>query len=312
MFELPLDPEELFVLHAVSAVDCPRFVVQLAIRKYPTQLFQRDEHGRSPLMIACAAPIYPYHNLSDDMSWTHDNVDDDNNNNNNDNDDGSTDHSEEQATTQRSIETTHETNLTAVETSEESESLPHVQESKLSVIELILQSSKILAEMIQSSPEQKEILKYGGADWVDPSGRLPLHIAIDSGKTWNDGIDALIKIYPESISITDRSTKLFPYQLAATKAIQNDSAVNDCYKLLRLNPTVLSMNNSGPSATTTTTATLTGSAGRSDDTPISSSTTFVETITPTVTDTGTFLSSSTNDFSTIDRDDFFPRKRRKF
>ena len=211
-------PSTMFVLHAVSAVDCPRFVVQLAIRKYPMQLLQRDEHGRSPLMVACAAPIYSYHSLSDDLfSWIE------------------ADDEDIHARGRR-----HDQGPDANSTPP----VGRMPESKSSVIELILQAGKCLSEFTQSSTDEQLTMKYGGADWVDPSGRLPLHIAIESGKTWKDGIDALIQAYPESIGITDRSTKLYPYQLAATKAIANDHASNDCYQLLRLNPTVLSMGNS--------------------------------------------------------------------
>ena len=291
-FESPVDQELPFVLHAVSAVDCPRFVVQLAIRKYRTQLFQRDEYGRSPLMVACAAPIYSCHNLSDDMSWTHDNIDDE----------GNIEQDEESRAQRQGIPLELDQNYRTLEATEENDLLPHALESKLSVIELILQASINLVEVIELSPEQQHMMKYSGADWVDPSGRLPLHIAIDSGKMWSDGLDALIKRYPESISMTDRLTKLYPYQLAATKATQNDSTINDCYKLLRLNPTVLSMSSYGSNA-------------RRADSPLSPLNTVpsVEEITTEI-DTDVFIPATSDIFTSTcsTSNESTQRKRRKF
>lgn len=70
-----------------------------------------------------------------------------------------------------------------------------------------------------------------GAAVTDPSGRLPLHIALNSGKRWHQGIRDLVEYYPESVKVADQSSKLFPYQLAATKA-----DLSTCYELLRCHP----------------------------------------------------------------------------
>ncbi len=49
-------------------------------------------------------------------------------------------------------------------------------------------------------------------------GELPLHIAIKSGQCWSTGvIPELISAYPESLSIRDKETDLFPFQIAAVK-----------------------------------------------------------------------------------------------
>jgi ankyrin repeat protein len=55
-----------FLVHAASAVDCPRAVVKIATIFYPEQLNQKDELGRTPLMLAAQAPVYKVRDLSDD------------------------------------------------------------------------------------------------------------------------------------------------------------------------------------------------------------------------------------------------------
>ena len=45
-------------------------------------------------------------------------------------------------------------------------------------------------------------------------GRLPLHMAIASGKGWKD-LERMIDIIPATLSIRDPSTGLFPFQMVA-------------------------------------------------------------------------------------------------
>jgi ankyrin repeat protein len=203
-----------WILHAAAAMDCPRPVLQIATRIYHPQLTERDEQGRTPLMVACAAPIYPVHNLSSD-GYTLDDDDD------------------------RRHHDHHEMVPRTTTTNPQ-------QQQRPSVIQLLLQAhanpttTTTTTTTAIASLQQQHDHTHGGADVMDPSGRLPLHIAIESGKAWYDGIDALVQFYPESVTMTDRSTKLFPYQLAAATTKGNDH-VNNCYALLRLNPTVLWM-----------------------------------------------------------------------
>mmetsp|Transcript_24520 Transcript_24520/g.58169 ORF Transcript_24520/g.58169 Transcript_24520/m.58169 type:complete len:1367 (-) Transcript_24520:57-4157(-) len=46
------------------------------------------------------------------------------------------------------------------------------------------------------------------------SGSLPLHIAIESGKTWTV-LHSLVERYPKALFVRDPRTRLFPFQLAA-------------------------------------------------------------------------------------------------
>ena len=70
----------------------------------------------------------------------------------------------------------------------------------------------------------------------DPNGRLPVHLALKTGKRWNQGVGDLIHSYPEGLNIPGPSTKLVPFQLAAwgTK-----TDLNTLFETLRTNPALL-------------------------------------------------------------------------
>jgi len=70
----------------------------------------------------------------------------------------------------------------------------------------------------------------------DPNGRLPVHLALKTGKRWNQGVGDLIYSYPEGLNIPGPSTKLVPFQLAAwgTK-----TDLNTLFETLRTNPALL-------------------------------------------------------------------------
>lgn len=53
------------VVHAASAVDCPRSVLRMAARCFRHQLCETDEYGRTPLLIAAQAPVYTVRDLSE-------------------------------------------------------------------------------------------------------------------------------------------------------------------------------------------------------------------------------------------------------
>ena len=87
-------------------------------------------------------------------------------------------------------------------------------------------------------PSVIEILLCGeraAARERDPHGRLPLHLAIMRGKTWDDGVKALVEAFPEALTIPDNQTNLHPFMLAASVG----RGRGDCttiYALLRAAP----------------------------------------------------------------------------
>jgi len=102
--------------------------------------------------------------------------------------------------------------------------------------------------------------------WADPgaaavessNGRLPLHLAIDNGLHWNDGIQDIFKANPTAVSVRDPITRLFPFMHASIKhcdaqvdrytqedhpgsedmqaSIEPDHILTTSYELLRANP----------------------------------------------------------------------------
>jgi len=184
-----LENRKIFrTVHAAAAVDCPRPIVRIAAKVYPHQLDERDEEGRTPLMIAAAAVIFKVRDLSDEGYTLEDVI-----------------HGDGENT---------EIDLSA-----------HDQENTgqhPSVIEILLQANMHGASQ--------------GACLPDPSGRLPLHIALETGKRLDQGIRVLLEAFPESVTVADRSSRLFPFMVAATG---EKGDLSSTFELLRLNPTLL-------------------------------------------------------------------------
>jgi hypothetical protein len=84
--------------------------------------------------------------------------------------------------------------------------------------------------------------------------RLPLHIALDAGIFWNEGVENLIQAFPSSLSTRDPVCGLFPFALAATgqsttpKNLSNDASFDNrlttIYNILREDPSLLHLNRS--------------------------------------------------------------------
>ena len=70
----------------------------------------------------------------------------------------------------------------------------------------------------------------------DPGGRLPLHLALESGKRWNQGIKGIISCYPDALSIPDCKTGLTPFQLAASCAKPD---LTTLFETMRANPSLV-------------------------------------------------------------------------
>lgn len=70
--------------------------------------------------------------------------------------------------------------------------------------------------------------------WADPAaaavpslnGRLPLHLAIDNGLNWADGIQDIFKANPSAVLVRDPITRLFPFMQASIKT--SDNQVDTC------------------------------------------------------------------------------------
>uniref|UniRef100_A0A7S1Y3E1 Uncharacterized protein n=1 Tax=Grammatophora oceanica TaxID=210454 RepID=A0A7S1Y3E1_9STRA len=68
---------------------------------------------------------------------------------------------------------------------------------------------------------------------LDNAGKLPLHHALESGKAWDaGGLSLLLKLEPRALSTRDHKSRLYPFQLAASR----DSKVDSIYSMLRADP----------------------------------------------------------------------------
>lgn len=67
----------------------------------------------------------------------------------------------------------------------------------------------------------------------DSDGRLPLHLAIASNKKWTEGINDIIKAYPDAVMFRDKKTNLYPFMLAAANKAPD---LNTIFEILRCNP----------------------------------------------------------------------------
>ena len=79
--------------------------------------------------------------------------------------------------------------------------VPQVFEPKASTAPIIV----VLAQINPNAVKER-----------DNDGRLPLHFALEAGKTWDEGIYNLIKFNPQSLREKDPVTHLYPFMLAAT------------------------------------------------------------------------------------------------
>eukprot|EP00591_Stephanopyxis_turris_P010684 CAMPEP_0195530992 /NCGR_PEP_ID=MMETSP0794_2-20130614/34106_1 /TAXON_ID=515487 /ORGANISM="Stephanopyxis turris, Strain CCMP 815" /LENGTH=469 /DNA_ID=CAMNT_0040662621 /DNA_START=128 /DNA_END=1537 /DNA_ORIENTATION=+ len=71
------------------------------------------------------------------------------------------------------------------------------------------------------------------ANVADNEQRLPLHLSIERGRTWNAGVHMILMNAPQTLSIRDSKTHLYPFMLAA-QGVHSD--LDTCFLLLRENP----------------------------------------------------------------------------
>jgi hypothetical protein len=95
-----------------------------------------------------------------------------------------------------------------------------------------LNEPSVIDMLLSAAPETAKIR--------DPSGRLPLHSAIGSGKGFYQGGQGLIAAYPAAMEIPDPITNLYPFMLAATcgEGTKNASTI---FELMKLSPELMKM-----------------------------------------------------------------------
>lgn len=96
-------------------------------------------------------------------------------------------------------------------------------------------------DQVSSQPSVIDILAQASVSTKaacipDNDGRIPLHHAIDCGKTWSRGIKTILGACPESLSLPDVRTGLLPFLQAATVKEVDTGTI---YELLRKDPSLL-------------------------------------------------------------------------
>jgi ankyrin repeat protein len=108
----------------------------------------------------------------------------------------------------------------------------------------------IAASKVEIMPEMIEILlqadkmNKGGivrsARMADKEKRLPLHLAVESGRTWANGVEKITIAEPLALETRDIKTKMYPFMLAAIPSYKWDNTCFDTiYSLLRAAPHVV-------------------------------------------------------------------------
>jgi ankyrin repeat protein len=88
-------------------------------------------------------------------------------------------------------------------------------------------------------PSVIEILLRASAESAsvpDPKGRLPLHLALGSGKRWDQGIKDIISCFPDALAVVDPCTGLAPFQLAAEGSKTDLTTI---FEIIRSSPSLL-------------------------------------------------------------------------
>lgn len=76
------------------------------------------------------------------------------------------------------------------------------------------QSEPVITKLASAFPD--------GVLEVDNDGRLALHIALEHRKTWEDGINHLVSLHPQTARVCDPKTRLYPFMLAAIEEQSHD------------------------------------------------------------------------------------------
>ena len=87
---------------------------------------------------------------------------------------------------------------------------------------------EIICELIEMYPNACKAL--------DKHFRLPIHHAILAGRSFDEGIEDILKAEPRGLESKDIKTRLCPFMLAATT---NNSDVDTVFRLLLANPAIL-------------------------------------------------------------------------
>lgn len=188
-------PHRFSLVHAVAGVDCPRPIVKIAAKLHPEQLLEPDDMGRVPLTIACMTPIFRVHDLSDDGYCIEDQI-----------------HGDEI--------------YNDIELGDHDEGRDHQENAHTPASNSVVHEPSVVDILLGVCPKAAKIR--------DGKGRLPLNVALESGKTWPNGVRGIVKAHPEAAILVDPATNLYPF---VTAACNYDTSTS--YELLRRDPELI-------------------------------------------------------------------------
>ena len=88
--------------------------------------------------------------------------------------------------------------------------------------------------ILSAAPEAAKIANH--------NGRLPLHMAIENGMYWSDGLEDIFMAYPHGAHFQDTTNNLLPFMNACQSKVSQSSSselLTNSYLLLRADPSVL-------------------------------------------------------------------------
>jgi hypothetical protein len=117
-----------------------------------------------------------------------------------------------------------------------SASIPYSGHTKLP-LHLIAQTTSYTAQPFEDahrSSLELTMRAYPRAVRVLVEGRLPLHVAIDAGKTWDD-LSLIVEEEPRALKVKELATGLFPFQLMAIHQTYTQEHLLRFYRMAGIN-----------------------------------------------------------------------------
>lgn len=227
---------KFYSLHAAASVKCPRILLQTVAKLFPEQAVQRDENGLTPLAIAASASIFqePEIEAADDF------VDDQYYNHfTSPIDYSGPDHSEQENNLNHIFKVESLSSLGNQSyghsregslISEQASDSNHGHASKTSLHPKSPQKLAVIDILVSLNPRAAKI--------PDSDGRLPFARAVESRKSWDEGLRSLLWAAPEALSTRDTKTGMYPFMIAA---VEHNASETTVYELIRLLPELISI-----------------------------------------------------------------------
>ena len=232
---------QFYCLHAAASIKCPQILLQTIARLFPEQAVQTDENGLTPLAIAASAPIYQepevestdFFDISNhsDVAVRFDALNPEQLNHEND--------------PNNSLEGESGVSPRNQYHRHGSELRPLSEQQNDSTAYNNIYPRYDNASFVNSKPPQKLTviqilinLNPRAALIADSEGRLPFVRAVESEKSWDEGLRSLLWAAPQALSTRDLKTGMYPFMIAA---MDHNASETTVYELIRLLPELVAI-----------------------------------------------------------------------